>query len=375
MRDGVIVANRNREAAVNTEFPFHGLMDGVDTEDEANMARWFNRFRDMRRNPGLEYRTPDVPPSWADERGLPRAAALDSQSYVEAEFADWLVSQGTSLEALKQNPRELQNKLDEFLTQRGGGDPADEILQYVAGIKGEDLAGVDPIGEVGTSDLNGSAANTTARPIDLLPGVSDGGGKAGPAGSSLSGTGDLLEGLGLAGINPRHSFRKGAPFAGYDDFEDCESQNQDKGDTGAYCGEIKHRTEDKHAFTNTTGPWSGKTPAGPQGPGVGGLKQKTKYKGVSTPALRALQRRVMTTPNAGFDMNELLRELSFREVLGAIHDITAPGATEDSDGITNKRTDPTMSAPVDWSRRRSDGKWTRGDGHITSSKVFHGVPS
>lgn len=43
------------------------------------------------------------------------------------------------------------------------------------------------------------------------------------------------------------AFRKGAPFADYKDFDDCESKNQDKGDTGAYCGEIKHRTEDKKA--------------------------------------------------------------------------------------------------------------------------------
>jgi len=39
---------------------------------------------------------------------------------------------------------------------------------------------------------------------------------------------------------------KGAPFAEYKDFADCEEKNKDKaGDTGAYCGEIKHRTEDK----------------------------------------------------------------------------------------------------------------------------------
>lgn len=43
------------------------------------------------------------------------------------------------------------------------------------------------------------------------------------------------------------AMRKGAPFAGYDDFEDCEEQNKDKRDSAAYCGEIKHRTEDKEA--------------------------------------------------------------------------------------------------------------------------------
>lgn len=263
---------------------------------------------------------------WARQRaGQPLHAALDSPDVVQQEFGDWLMTQGTSLAALQRNPRELQNKLDEFLSARGGGDPADEILQYVG-------------------------------------------------------------------------FLKGAPFAGYDDFADCVSDHGDADDPSAYCGEIKHRTEDKHGayfqesemralgekfmrerpeqarsvlqhgydktgFTNTTGPWSGKTPAGPQGSGVGGLKQKTRYKSVSTPQLRSLRQRLMTTPQRGIDMNELLRELSFREVLGTLHDLTAPGATVDADGEKTKRTDPTMSAPVDWSRRRSDGKWTRGDGH------------
>jgi hypothetical protein len=38
--------------------------------------------------------------------------------------------------------------------------------------------------------------------------------------------------------------RKGAPFAGYDDFAECEDENRSKDDPAAYCGEIKHRTED-----------------------------------------------------------------------------------------------------------------------------------
>lgn len=45
----------------------------------------------------------------------------------------------------------------------------------------------------------------------------------------------------------REGFRKGAPFADYDDFADCTSKNSDKGDPDAYCGEIKHKTEDKKA--------------------------------------------------------------------------------------------------------------------------------
>lgn len=39
--------------------------------------------------------------------------------------------------------------------------------------------------------------------------------------------------------------RKGAPFAEYEDFEECEQDNADKEDPSAYCGEIKKRTEDK----------------------------------------------------------------------------------------------------------------------------------
>lgn len=35
------------------------------------------------------------------------------------------------------------------------------------------------------------------------------------------------------------------PFGGYKDFDECEDKNKDKQDPGAYCGEIKHRTEDK----------------------------------------------------------------------------------------------------------------------------------
>jgi hypothetical protein len=40
------------------------------------------------------------------------------------------------------------------------------------------------------------------------------------------------------------SMRKGAPFADYSDFQDCTSKNSDKDDPEAYCGRIKHQTED-----------------------------------------------------------------------------------------------------------------------------------
>lgn len=42
------------------------------------------------------------------------------------------------------------------------------------------------------------------------------------------------------------SMRKGAPFAGYEDFDDCVRQNSDKHDPDAYCGFIKHKVEDSH---------------------------------------------------------------------------------------------------------------------------------
>ena len=51
----------------------------------------------------------------------------------------------------------------------------------------------------------------------------------------------------VAMLEPWLAMRKGAPFAGYEDFADCEHQNEDKRDNSAYCGEIKHRTEDKTA--------------------------------------------------------------------------------------------------------------------------------
>lgn len=39
------------------------------------------------------------------------------------------------------------------------------------------------------------------------------------------------------------ALRKGAPFAGYEDFDDCTEQNSGKRDPDAYCGEIKHKVE------------------------------------------------------------------------------------------------------------------------------------
>lgn len=49
------------------------------------------------------------------------------------------------------------------------------------------------------------------------------------------------------------SMRKGAPFAGYEDFDACVAANQDKGDPEAYCGKIKHEVE---GTRKTAWPWS-----------------------------------------------------------------------------------------------------------------------
>lgn len=50
------------------------------------------------------------------------------------------------------------------------------------------------------------------------------------------------------------SMRKGAPFAGYEDFDACVRANQDKDDPSAYCGKIKHETEGSRRQANPYAP-------------------------------------------------------------------------------------------------------------------------
>lgn len=50
-------------------------------------------------------------------------------------------------------------------------------------------------------------------------------------------------------LRPAEGMRKGAPFAGYEDFEACVRANQDKGDPEAYCGAIRHRVEGASSLT------------------------------------------------------------------------------------------------------------------------------
>lgn len=50
---------------------------------------------------------------------------------------------------------------------------------------------------------------------------------------------------------PSLAFRKGAPFAGYEDFDDCVDRNADAEDPEAYCGEIQKRTEGRRSSLPT----------------------------------------------------------------------------------------------------------------------------
>lgn len=58
----------------------------------------------------------------------------------------------------------------------------------------------------------------------------------------------------------RQAMRKGAPFAGYKDFEACVAANKDKRDPEAYCGKIKHQVEDspKHSTLTRDPSWMGR---------------------------------------------------------------------------------------------------------------------
>lgn len=62
-------------------------------------------------------------------------------------------------------------------------------------------------------------------------------------GKRVLGPNAIVEDLGTTAT----AMRKGAPFADYTDFDDCVSKNSDKDDPEAYCGKIKHETEDKKA--------------------------------------------------------------------------------------------------------------------------------
>lgn len=47
------------------------------------------------------------------------------------------------------------------------------------------------------------------------------------------------------GTKKNNKYYRDNPFAGYKDWDDCISKNRDKSDPEAYCGKIKHETEDK----------------------------------------------------------------------------------------------------------------------------------
>ena len=64
-----------------------------------------------------------------------------------------------------------------------------------------------------------------------------------PSGASAS-SGASTSAASGSGGSSASAMKKGAPFAGYDDFEQCVRENSDKDDPEAYCGTIKHRVED-----------------------------------------------------------------------------------------------------------------------------------
>lgn len=390
VRDGVIVASRRTADAGQQLFvdpsSFQGqfardIADGVpDTPEQARYVNWYNRWKNMTKNEAGQYRPGPEVVGWQDYHAARRLAAeADSAAYVEGEFQDWLMSQGDSLEALRQNPRALQSKLDEFTAQRGHGDDPAELMQYMSAFTGYDDEAPEPFraqrdvqrsrqradptkglgwaargmddDQLGHATFTKHAAPTWYNPT--------------PQGNGINV--EVLHGPGWwASTDPKGSWTISREDASPLASGQAGGPTEAKGVVEDHLRRVKAPGFVTAAMPPMTKPWSGKTPGGPQGPGVEGLKQKTRYKGYSTPYLRALHQRMMTTQNASVDWNELLRELSFREVLGALHDLDAPGGTPAEEGSTDKRTDPTMSAPVDWSRRRSDGKWTRGDGHVTA---------
>lgn len=61
--------------------------------------------------------------------------------------------------------------------------------------------------------------------------------------------GESREPFSVEDIKKKNAERKN-PFAGYADWDDCISKNQDKDDPEAYCGKIKHETEDKKNTIN-----------------------------------------------------------------------------------------------------------------------------
>lgn len=181
----------------------------------------------------------------------------------------------------------------------------------------------------------------------------------------------------------RWGMRKGAPFAGYEDFDDCTSQNSDKRDPSAYCGEIKHRTEDKKTaktpkvlndrWTQTDEGWEhpdggkvlpstdkqghyqlwGPTVSfGDKGGGLAQLKQPHPdpkhlmnwYSWASGEGPKP--------PGTGFFGSVALMDPR----TGAMHTLIDPGELGDGEDAGT----PTMKKPPkDWARRGDGARWTR----------------
>lgn len=245
-------------------------------------------------------------------------AEADSSDAVLADFDNWLYTQGDSLENLKRDPSALEAKLREFMG--GANDPrVYEVMDRVA------------------------YRGTPKYSPEYLYRLKE----------------QFAPGKGFQGAKPyewpeedeEQERRNPSPLA--DRFiKQHEFHPHDEGWERAAV-----------AWHSPVTPWSGKTPGGPAGSGTEGLKQHTKYHDYGTPQLRQLRDQALTGTADTDMMNELLRELSFREVMSAIHDLSAPGGTPSGDGKKTKRTDPQLTTPTDWHRRDNQGRWQRGDGH------------
>jgi hypothetical protein len=107
-----------------------------------------------------------------------------------------------------------------------------------------------------TFDDEGGFTDLETAPEDTAPHNAARSNRADGSHTDSRKTGSTLSDRAAISRERNANFRKGAPFAEYDDFADCTSKNSDKADPDAYCGEIKHRTEDKTAARTAAVNWT-----------------------------------------------------------------------------------------------------------------------
>lgn len=249
-----------------------------------------------------------------------RQAEDASADYVLNGFEDWLMTQGTSLEAVKQDPGQFETMLREYMGRSGDTASVGEVMQRAA------FKWRNPVPQgngINIEMIDGPGWNASVH----------------PNGSWSISRGDAT---------PLLNGRAGGPVEG-------------KGIVEEHLRRVKAPLHQATSGPTVGGGSIGKTPGGPQGPGTEGLKQRTRYRNHTTPQLRNLRQRMLNQNGGGVDMSELLRELGFREIIGAIHDLTEPGQL--ADGKRTKRTDPSFATPADWAKRNEVGQWIRSDGH------------